>query len=65
MKKELTKAEERKKTAVAVIKVFIALTLLLGGLNLFGYVALSSIAKYICGGVSGLVGIYTLVTNMR
>lgn len=65
MKKETNNSEERKRTAVAILKVAIALALLLGGLNLFGYVALSSIAKMICGGVSGLVGIYTLVTNMR
>jgi hypothetical protein len=65
MKKEINKSEERKKTLVAVIKVGISLTLLLGALNLGGYVALSAVAKLACGLVVGAVGVYTLITNMR
>lgn len=65
MKKEINKSEERKKTLVAIIKVGISLTLLLGALNLFGYVALSEIAKMVCGAVAGAVGVYTLITNVR
>lgn len=65
MKKEINKSEERKKTAVAVIKVGLSLTLLLGALNLGGYVALSAIAKIVCGAVIGFVGVYILITNVR
>jgi len=65
MKKELTKSEERKKTAVAIIKVGISLTLLVTALNLAGYLALSGVGKLVCAVVAGLVGVYTLIVNVR
>ena len=65
MKKELSKSEERKRTAVAIIKVGISLTLLVAALNLAGYLALSDIAKLFCALVTGFVGVYTLIVNVR
>lgn len=59
------KTTNKKQTAVATIKVTIALTLLLTAMNLAGYVALNEYGKYFCAVVVAVVGLYTLVRNSK
>lgn len=62
-KQEKTKKEQVQTYAVAGVKVFIALSLLLGAVNLAGYIALGALAKDIVAVVCGVVGIWVLLKN--
>lgn len=60
---EKTKKEQVLTYATAGVKVFIALSLLLGAVNMAGYIALGAIPKEIIAIVSGIVGIWILLKN--
>lgn len=60
---EKTKKEQVQTYATAGVKVFIALSLLLGAVNLAGYIALGATPKLIIAIVGGVVGVWILLKN--
>ena len=62
-KETITKKVQVKVYATAAIKVAIALTLLLGALNMGGYVALGALTKDIVAGVMLVIGVWILLKN--
>jgi hypothetical protein len=68
MKKEITTPTKQQIVmgyAISAVKVSLALAFVAAALNLGGYLQLNSIAKEILAAISGLMGIWILISNVR
>lgn len=62
---EPKRGENAKRLLVAAIKITIALSFLVAGLDLAGYIGLAKDAKLVLAALDGITGIWILLSNVR